>query len=101
MEIGLGNQIKKNGFRISAFHIGRTEAVDKFLENIIQGAEEFSKDHNGYLRFDARTSLQATSQFKISLIGQNISNEIYAQRIGKLEAPFNLSLRLDYTPFHK
>ncbi len=83
----------------SVIHNSKTEAVDAFLQNTINGAERFRESHGGFTRVDARASFKLSPKYKIAIMGENISNQTYSQRIGKLEAPFNLGLRLDYTPF--
>lgn len=79
----------------SLIHNGPTEAVDAILEDFIEGGKRFREAHNGFTRLDMRTSWAFTPKYKFSVIGQNVLNEAYSQRIGKLEAPFNISFRLD------
>jgi len=81
---------------LSLIHNGPTEAVDDILEFTITGAKRFRENNNGFTRLDLRTSWALTPQYKLSVIGQNVLNKAYSQRVGKLEAPFNLSFRFDY-----
>lgn len=84
---------------VSAIHNGPTEAVDAILEDLVKGSKRFRAEHNGFTRLDVRTSWALTPKYKVSVIGQNIFNVAYSQRIGKLEAPLNVSLRLDLLLF--
>ncbi len=86
---------EKMAVGVSLIHNGPTEAVDAILESVVKGAKRFRAQHNGFTRLDMRTSWALTKQYKLSIIGQNVLNEVYSQRIGKLEAPFNISFRLD------
>lgn len=80
---------------LSAIHNSETIAVDVALEESIEGAKHFRMEHKGFTRWDLRTSWKVNNQIKLSLVGQNITNLAYSQRVGKLEAPFNLSFRVD------
>ena len=86
---------QKMAVGLSLIHNGPTEAVDAILEDFIKGAKRFRANHNGFTRFDLRTSWAFSPKYKVSVIGQNVTNEAYSQRVGKLEAPFNISFRLD------
>ncbi len=87
---------KKAALGVSVIHNGPTEAVDAFLESFIKGAKRFRENNNGFTRLDLRTSVAFTKQYKLSIIGQNVLNQAYSQRVGKLEAPFNVSFRFDF-----
>lgn len=88
-----------HGFALgtSIIHNGPTEAVDAILEEIVKGGKRFRQHHNGFTRLDLRTSYRLNRHYKISVVGNNVLNETYSQRIGQLAAPFHLSLRFDYT----
>ena len=87
---------KKMAVGVSLIHNGPTEAVDAILESFITGAKRFRENNNGFTRLDVRTSWSFTKQYKFSIIGQNVLNKAYSQRVGKLEAPLNISFRFDY-----
>lgn len=75
--------------------------IDKRLENPTTDLDLFAikafrdQNNNGYAIIDARMSL-TISNIKFSVLCNNLINKIYTVRPGLLEAPRNVSLRLDY-----
>ena len=70
-------------------------AVDEIFLGIIPGVREFREENKGFAAFDARFSYQLTENFKLSLVGKNVTNQLYSVRPGLLEAPRNVALRFD------
>ncbi len=70
-------------------------AVDQIFLGIIDGVEEFRDQNKGFATLDTRFSYQLTENFKLSLVGKNVTNEVYSARPGLLEAPRNIAFRVD------
>jgi len=90
--------------RYQAFSLGITgtkaskmEAIDSVL-GLIRGTNDYRKanDH-GYTTFGARLAFIPNDHIRLSLIIDNLTNEEYMTRPGKLDAPRQSTLRLDYT----
>jgi len=90
-------RIHNFSFGVAMFYNSNIEAIDNVFEWIIPGlAEQRMEDMNGYFTVDARIAYHFSKLFKISLIGKNIFNEEYTVRPGLLEAPTNITCRLDF-----
>lgn len=90
---------KYKGFSLgfAATYNSHMEAIDFIFEAAIAGIKEHrAEDTNGAKVFDVRMAYQITEECKVSFIAKNILNEVYATRPALLEAPRNLTLRLDY-----
>lgn len=73
------------------------EAIDKILE-ILPGVKTYrAANMRGFKTLDIRTSFKPISPLKITLIAANILNEEYSYRPALLEAPRNISARVDWT----
>ena len=74
------------------------EAIDRVFNAVIPSVESYrAANQQGTLVTNLRVSYQITDVFKASLIGNNIFNNEIMLRPGLLEAPRNISLRLDAT----
>lgn len=74
------------------------EAVDKVFEIIIPGAKNFRAINNkGFFTLDVRLNYKIAPTIQVALITKNIMNRQYSIRPGLLEAPRNITLRLDCT----
>lgn len=74
------------------------EAIDRVFNAVIPSVERYrAANQQGTLVTNLRISYQITDVFKASLIGNNIFNNEIMLRPGLLEAPRNISLRLDAT----
>jgi len=63
----------------------------------LAGIGEFRESHDtGVLLLGIRAAYRPFDGAKVSLIGNNLLNKEYSQRPGLLEAPRNLTVRLDY-----
>lgn len=67
--------------------------IDQFL-SMLNEINQYRAANGGYTRVDLRASYKWKA-FKFSLLGGNVFNGEYAIRPGILEAPRNVSLRLD------
>jgi len=85
------------------FSIGSTliynsnmEAVDNVFEVLIPGAKVYRAAHNkGFTVLDIRFNYKLNDQIKFAIITKNITNQEYTFRPGLLEAPRNITLRMD------
>ena len=74
------------------------EAIDRVFNSVIPSVERYrAANQQGTLVTNLRVSYQITDVFKASLIGNNIFNNEIMLRPGLLEAPRNISIRLDAT----
>ncbi|MBR9922838.1 MAG: TonB-dependent receptor [Bacteroidetes bacterium] len=74
------------------------EAIDLILEGVVvPGLKEY-RDNNehGYNLINARVAYNFTANRRLSLLLNNLTNEEYMVRPGLLEAPRNMSIRLDF-----
>ncbi|MEM0991875.1 MAG: TonB-dependent receptor [Bacteroidota bacterium] len=73
------------------------EAVDRVIEDlVVPDAKIFREnDENGYLLVGLRASYQITPNIKFAALVNNLLNEEYSVRIGVLDAPRNVSGRLE------
>lgn len=83
---------------IAGFYASHQEAVDQVFESIvIKGLAEYRKENNrGYKVFNVRFAYNFDEKKRISFLVKNIFNEEYTLRPGLIEAPRNITLRLDY-----
>ena len=73
------------------------QAVDKILE-ILTGVKNYrAANMHGFKTIDIRASLKPSSYLKLTVIAANILNEEYSYRPALLEAPRNISARVDWT----
>lgn len=80
------------------FYASHQEAIDAIFNLIIPGLAEFREENDtGYRYLNARMSYQINQQLKVSLLMNNVFNSLYILRPGLMEAPRNLTLRVDGT----
>ncbi len=97
LKLDVETKINKFSIGIAVFYNSNIEAIDKIFEFVIKGlAQQRMENSNGYKTFDARVAYQITKNFKVALIAKNIFNEEYTVRPGLLEAPSNITCRLDF-----
>ena len=83
------------GFTI--FYYSHMKAIDALFEFIIPGVADFRAENNkGALILESRASYAFNDSFKASILAKNLTNSFYTLRPALVEAPFNISLRLDY-----
>lgn len=89
---------KKITLGVAGIYNSHMEAIDRVFESFITGLKEYRmNDTNGYRIFSARAAYTFRQKLKLSLITNNLFNEEYTVRPAQLEAPRNISARIDYT----
>lgn len=74
------------------------ESVDPLLLFAIPGLIAFREENNtGFQVLDLRVAYRIMPEMKVSLLANNILNEVYSVRPGLLEPIRNIALRLDWT----
>jgi iron complex outermembrane receptor protein len=72
-------------------------AVDRVFEIFLPGVKEFREKYNkGFTVVDLRGSYRINNTLKMNVIAGNILNEVYSFRPALLEAPRNITVRLDW-----
>ncbi|MEL6942984.1 MAG: hypothetical protein AAFO82_09970, partial [Bacteroidota bacterium] len=93
------SKIKNLAIGIGASYNSHMEAVDAVIEDdprVVPDADVFrDMDENGYILLGLRASYQITPKLKIAALINNLLNEEYAVRVGELDAPRNISARLE------
>ncbi len=82
---------------VETFYNSHMEAVDRIFDIIIPGLKAFrDENNNGFWRHNVRLAYQHNEHLKASVIMGNITNKEFAIRPALLEAPRNMTFRLDY-----
>ena len=83
---------------VALFYASHQEAVDAVFESIvIKGLSEYRMENDrGYLIGNVRFAYHFDEKSRITLLVKNIMNTEYTVRPGLIEAPRNITLRLDY-----
>lgn len=90
-------QYKKFTWGANLFYNSQFEAVDQFFVVFIAGVKTFRANNTkGFTRLDTRLSWQTTEHLKMTLLLNNITNELITTRPGLATAPRNLTFRVDY-----
>lgn len=76
-------------------YTSKMEAIDAVFELVINGLKSFRSTHGGYTVFDFRLA-RKWKPFTINLILKNMFNEEYSSRPALMDAPRNLTFRIDY-----
>ncbi len=89
-------------FGIETFYTSRIEAVDFIFNIIVGGLKNFQDANpNGFWYHNLRAAYQFGGQdknnYKVSLLLGNVANRAYTLRPALMEAPRNLTLRVDAT----
>jgi TonB-dependent SusC/RagA subfamily outer membrane receptor len=80
----------------SANYLSNIEAIDKAFEQIIPGLKTYRAANNkGNTILDIRAGVTFFKYYKLSFLIKNMSNQIYQIRPALMEAPRNISVRLD------
>ena len=74
----------------------RVEAIDLVLEAFADIGKYREENNGGYSLVDFRTSYEFFKNLKMSFVAKNLLNEEYMVRPGTMEAPRQLTLRIDY-----
>jgi TonB-dependent SusC/RagA subfamily outer membrane receptor len=84
---------KKISFGVSANYLRNIDAAFNF---IVPGLKKYRADNNkGFTVYDIRAGYEFLKYFKISLLVKNLTNEAYTIRPAIMEAPLNVSARLE------
>ncbi|MCB0639673.1 MAG: TonB-dependent receptor, partial [Lewinella sp.] len=92
-------QLSWGKFRLGAesFYISRIEAVDKLFSIIVPGLQAFQELHpEGFWYHNFRLAYQHDEHWKATFILGNAFNAEYTIRPALLEAPRNLTFRIDF-----
>ncbi len=88
---------RKFSLGIESFYNSHIVAIDDILEGVVPGLGAYrDENNNGFLIISGRAAYQITDEIKASLIMENITNQEYSRRPGLLDAPRNLTMRVDY-----
>ncbi len=95
------SKIRKLSIGLAANYNSHMEAIDFLLESredIVPGAKAFREENNnGYFLLGVRAGYYFTPKIKLSTVINNLLNETYSVRVGVMNAPRNIALRLDMT----
>lgn len=83
-------------FGVSANYLSNIENIDAAFNLIVPGLKKYRTDNNqGFTIYDIRAGYEFLKYFKLSLLVKNLTNEAYTIRPAIMEAPLNISGRLD------
>jgi outer membrane receptor protein involved in Fe transport len=78
------------------FHSSDMEAIDRIFNIIVPGLQRFREANDrGYHLCNARAAYRFSEKFRFSMLLNNIFNEVYSVRPGMLDAPRNLTAKVD------
>jgi iron complex outermembrane receptor protein len=92
-------QVELGKFRlgVESFYNSHMEAIDALFLLFINGLNDYrQKDNDGYWLHNVRLAYAPNQKVKATFILGNVFNEEYTIRPALLEAPRNVTLRLDY-----
>lgn len=96
-KLDLQADYKKMSFGVETFYNSQFEAIDAAFLLFIGGLRDFrERNDRGFTVVNLRSSYQLTESMKLSLLLNNLLNEAYSPRPGIMEAPRNLTMRLDF-----
>jgi outer membrane receptor protein involved in Fe transport len=78
------------------FYNSELEAIDAAFLLIIRGLINFREENKGFTVLNLRTAYRFSEQLKLSLLLNNVLNETYSARPGLMDAPRNITARLDF-----
>jgi iron complex outermembrane receptor protein len=91
--------IDKLSIGVAASYNSHMEAIDAVIQDdsrIVPDANTFRlQDEDGYILLGVRAAYRITPKLKASLLMNNVLNEEYSVRIGVLDAPRNVSARVE------
>lgn len=97
--LDIESKIQKLSIGIGASYNSHMDAIDaliEFDERVVPNADDFrSQNDNGFFLLGIRTAYQFNSNFKLSLLMNNVLNTAYSLRVGVMNAPRNVGMRLD------
>ncbi|MCO6480083.1 MAG: TonB-dependent receptor [Phaeodactylibacter sp.] len=79
------------------FYNSQLVAIDNLFEVLLAGVKRFRDDNpNGYTLLNLRTGYNFTEDIRLTLLLNNTANVEYTTRPALMEAPRNLTARVDY-----
>ncbi len=79
------------------FYNSQLVAIDNLFEVLLNGVRRFREAHsNGFTLLNLRTGYHFTEDLRLTLLLNNTANIEYTTRPALMEAPRNLTARLDY-----
>ncbi|MCB0547386.1 MAG: TonB-dependent receptor [Phaeodactylibacter sp.] len=79
------------------FYNSQLVAIDNLFEVLLAGVRRFREEHSkGYTLLNLRTGYNFSESLKLTLLLNNTANIEYATRPALMEAPRNLTARVDY-----
>ncbi len=100
-KLDVETRIRDFSIGLSGQYNSHMEAVDAIFEVdfLFPGIRQFRAENDkGFKLFNARVAYQFLDEkLKVSAIANNILNEAYTLRPGLMEAPRNVTLRVDYS----
>ncbi len=88
---------KKFSLGLEGIRNSKVEAIDAIFNVIVPGLLKYRTEHpNGYTVLTTRASFYFNEHLKLSALLANLTNEVYSQRPGLLEAPRSITMRVDY-----
>ena len=95
-KVDLELKYRKLSLGIAYFNNSRMEAIDQLFNFVVPGLFDFREEDDGFQVLNLRAAYQITKVIKGSLILNNTTNELYASRPGIMDAPRNVTMRLDF-----
>ena len=97
-KIDIESSYKNFSLGVAAIYNSQLEAIDIALENIVPGLTQFREDNvNGNLILSARAAYKFLGEKgKFSIIANNLTNKLYSNRPGLIEAPRSFTARIDW-----
>ena len=81
---------------VSVNHNSKMEAIDRIFNEAIPGVKAYRAANNkGVTLVDFRVGYNLNDKYRLTIIGKNLTNEEYTLRPALLEAPRNITARLD------
>lgn len=79
------------------FYNSQLVAIDNLFEVLLSGVRSFREEHsNGYTLLNLRTGYEFSDGVRLTLLLNNTANIEYTTRPALMEAPRNLTARVDY-----
>ncbi len=86
---------KKLDLGLSFLRTSEMVAIDAVFTLFVPGLTEFRESHQGYTLINLRSTYHLNDKWSCTLLLKNVFNSEYSVRPGLLEAPRNLTLRLN------
>ncbi len=95
-KIDLESKINNFTIGVAGLYNSHVIAIDNLFTAFIPDLGTYRETNNqGYFVFDTRVGYNITDKIKVSLIGKNLLNEEYTQRPALIEAPRNLTAKVE------